>query len=393
MARLGKGAKVGIAIGAIAAVIVVVLAALMISVAVRESALLGAVETKAGQCPEYVWSAEDEYDPDDYPSIVTDDGSLRILQLTDIHFRNQGTFGANIGINDILDSMFAAQAKKLVKEYDPDLIVVTGDLITVEYADEAYAMLGDVIQSLGVKWTVTMGNHDATYNSDKLALFNVFDDAERYPDFVFSYGPTNFTHTLTADDVREGSEELIGKTMSTGIGNFAINIKNSAGEITGAVILMDSNDWNLEEHPEYRYSTSSADFYPMQVAWYEWLVDGLASYTGRTVPTTLFAHIGIGVDGTNRYGMGEAVTAKGSTTAVFYGHTHGAGQFVEVTFGGKKLMQVNGVKAGWQYMENSNTGGTVIDVSKDGDLTIKLVQASSVSTKVVEERTVAFGEE
>lgn len=63
MARLGKGAKVGAAIGAIAAVIVVVLAALMISVAVRESALLGAVETKTGSCPEYVWSAEGEYAP------------------------------------------------------------------------------------------------------------------------------------------------------------------------------------------------------------------------------------------------------------------------------------------------------------------------------------------
>lgn len=44
-------------------------------------------------------------------------------------------------------------------------------------------------------------------------------------------------------------------------------------------------------------------------------------------------------------------------------------------------------------MENSNTGGMVIDVAADGGLTIKLVQASSVSAKVVEERTVAFGEE
>ncbi len=35
----------------------------------------------------------------------------------------------------------------------------------------------------------------------------------------------------------------------------------------------------------------------------------------------------------------------------------------------------------------------VIDVAADGGLTIKLVQASSVSAKVVEERTVAFGEE
>ena len=393
MARLGKGAKAGIAIAAVAAAAVMVLVSLMIAVAVRENKLLDAVQRREGQCSEYIWSADDVYDPDDYPSVVTPDGSLRILQLTDIHFRNQGTFGAKIGVNDILDSMFGSQAKKLVEQYDPDLIVVTGDLITVEYADEAYAMLGDVIQSLGVKWTVTMGNHDATYNSDKLALFNVFDDAERYPDYIFSYGPTNFTHTVTETDVREGAEALVGKTVNTGIGNFAINIKNAAGEITGAVVLMDSNDWNLEEHPEYKYSTPSADFYPMQVEWYEWLIEGLEEYAGRTVPTTLFAHIGIGVDGTNRYGMGETVTAKGSTTAVFYGHTHGEGRFVQSQFGGKEIMQVNGVKAGWQYMENSNTGGTVIDVAPDGDLTVKLVQANAVSAKVVQERRIAFGEE
>lgn len=51
------------------------------------------------------------------------------------------------------------------------------------------------------------------------------------------------------------------------------------------------------------------------------------------------------------------------------------------------------VLAALMIIENSNTGGTVIDVAADGRLTIKLVQASSVSAKVVEERTVAFGEE
>lgn len=35
----------------------------------------------------------------------------------------------------------------------------------------------------------------------------------------------------------------------------------------------------------------------------------------------------------------------------------------------------------------------VIDVSKDGELTVKLVQAGLVSTKIVEERVVEFGEE
>lgn len=41
MARLGKGAKVGVAIGAIAAVIVVVLAALMISVVEERTVAFG----------------------------------------------------------------------------------------------------------------------------------------------------------------------------------------------------------------------------------------------------------------------------------------------------------------------------------------------------------------
>lgn len=35
----------------------------------------------------------------------------------------------------------------------------------------------------------------------------------------------------------------------------------------------------------------------------------------------------------------------------------------------------------------------VIDVAADGDLTAKLVQAGLVSTKIVEERVVEFGEE
>lgn len=51
MTRLGKGAKAGIAIGVIAAAIVIVLAALMISVAVREAALRDNVTTKKGSVP------------------------------------------------------------------------------------------------------------------------------------------------------------------------------------------------------------------------------------------------------------------------------------------------------------------------------------------------------
>lgn len=36
---------------------------------------------------------------------------------------------------------------------------------------------------------------------------------------------TIFTHTVTETDMREGAEALVGKTVNTGIGNFAINIK------------------------------------------------------------------------------------------------------------------------------------------------------------------------
>lgn len=343
----------------------------------------------AGDPGTYEWSESDAFDIESYPSITTEDGSIKILQLTDLHFMNQGTFGAGIGFNFILDGFMQAQVRKMVIDNDPDLVVVTGDLITVDYAQYAYGKLGEFFEELGVPWTVVMGNHDAGYTADKAALFNVL---QQYDRFVFQFGPTNFTHVVTADDVRGGAEgdnkDLIGQTIYTGLGNFVINVKDDSGQIKQSLILMDSNDWNLEEAAQFKYSTPSADFYPMQVAWYRWVCAGLTAYNGGTpLPTSLYTHIGVGVDGTGHYGMLDAIAQARSTGIAFYGHTHAEGSYAtDELANGFSFTNVNGVKAGINYMENSNTGGTLIAFDPSGNADVSFINETLVSTKTVDFR-------
>lgn len=335
----------------------------------------------------YEWSEQDAFDIELYPSVTTDDGSIKILQLTDLHFMNQGTFGAGVGMNFLLDGFMQAQVRKIVKKNQPDLIVVTGDSITVDYSEYAYDKLGEFFDGLGVKWTVAMGNHDADYTADKAALFNVL---QKYDSFVFQFGPTNFKHIVTEQDIRGGADgensALLGKEIRTGLGNFIINVKNAQGKVTQSLILMDSNDWVLEAHPDYAYSTPSADFYPMQVAWYRWVTSGLAAYNGgEPLPTTLFTHIGVGVDGTGQYGMLDAIAEARSTGIAFYGHTHAVGSYkTETLSNGFQFANINGVKAGINYMEVSNTGGTIAVLDAKGNAAVKLINETLFSTKAEE---------
>ena len=91
-----------------------------------------------GEVPEYDWEETQSFDIDQYPCITTEDGNVDVLQLTDIHFRNGGTFGAKIGVNYVTDGFMYDHVKKLVRDENPDLIVLTGAQITFSNAVSAY---------------------------------------------------------------------------------------------------------------------------------------------------------------------------------------------------------------------------------------------------------------
>lgn len=373
--------------------VVVVIAIVLSGFAISEAVYRGGDNLEAEVKAEniYQWSKDDVFDLSDarYPSVTpkSGDGTVKILQLTDVHYRNQGTFGSWIGSLYITDGLTEGQIDKLVKETRPDLIVITGDLITYQGADHAYAKFIEFIDGVCEKyecfWTLTFGNHDAEYNRNKVALAEMM-MASQY--CLFDMGPTNFTF----DSAKFDGDYNDGNAWSglTGLGNFIIKVLDSEQNVRQVLFMMDSNDWVTGDYPDRKYSTPSAGYYPMQIAWYDWVCEGLkASNGGVPIPSAFFAHISpyrapensensdqkklnsdaytaMTYDGIT-YDIQKSIENNGSTKYVFVGHTHYAGFTWKDESSG--VVYTNGNKTGYNYNDSTHdTGGTLIELKTDG---------------------------
>ena len=177
----------------------------------------------------------------------TTDDDFKIMHLTDIHI------GGGFLSKDVDEKALNAVATMVTKE-KPDLVIATGDIsFPVPYdagtlnnysGAKAFANL---MESLGVYWDVTFGNHDAEAYSyfDRESLGEFYEN-EDYKYCLFQSGP---------EDV-------------DGFGNHTIEIKNSEGIITQAIILIDSQAYikdNIIESIKGTYD----NIHPNQVEWYE----------------------------------------------------------------------------------------------------------------------------
>ena len=165
---------------------------------------------------------------DDPVELVTDengekyfvtDREFRVMHLTDIHI------GGGFMSKDVDEMALNAVAAMITSE-KPDLVIVTGDVAfpvpymagTFNNHSGAKAFV-NLMESLGVYWTVTFGNHDAEpYSYFDRENMGSFYENEEYEYCLFSAGP---------EDV-------------DGFGNHVIEVKNSDGIITQAFVMLDS---------------------------------------------------------------------------------------------------------------------------------------------------------
>lgn len=157
-------------------------------------------------------------DENGYWYFVTD-RDLRVMHLTDIHI------GGGFLSKGADEKALNAVAAMITKE-KPDLVIATGDITfpvpysagTVNNYSGAKAF-ANLMESLGVYWDVTFGNHDAEaysyFNREALAEFY---ENEEFEYCLFQAGP---------EDV-------------DGFGNHVIEVKNSDGIITQGLIMIDS---------------------------------------------------------------------------------------------------------------------------------------------------------
>ena len=177
----------------------------------------------------------------------TTDRDFKVMHITDIHI------GGGFLSKTLDEKALNAVATMVIKE-KPDLVVATGDIaFPIPYRAGTFnnysgaKAFANLMESLGVYWTVTFGNHDAESYSyfDREAMGRFYEN-EDYKYCLFQAGP---------EDV-------------DGYGNHIIEVKNSDGIITQAMVMIDSQAYvkdNLIESIKGTYD----NIHPNQVEWYE----------------------------------------------------------------------------------------------------------------------------
>ncbi len=196
--------------------------------------------------PEYENQLIPQKDENGYWYFTTDE-DFKVMHLTDIHI------GGGFLSKTVDEKALNAVATMIIKE-KPDLVIATGDIaFPVPYMAGTFnnksgaKAFANLMESLGVYWSVTFGNHDAECYS--------YFDREAVAEF---YSNEEFEHCL----FQAGPEDV------DGFGNHIIEVKNSKGIITQAMVLIDSQAYvknNLIDSIAGTYD----NIHPNQVEWYE----------------------------------------------------------------------------------------------------------------------------
>lgn len=201
-------------------------------------------------------------------SVFTTDDDMKIVQLTDIHIG-----GGCASSKKDLKAM--ACVASMLQEEKPDFVIVTGDIaypipapfsamtFNNKYAAKEFA---ELMEKLGVYWTLTFGNHD----TEAFAFYN----RSQIGDF---YENSGYKYCL----FKSGPNEVDGS------GNHVVNIKNSKGDITQSLIMIDSNSY-VSASKVFSYD----NIHENQISWYKNTVLDLKKINGgKNVSSLCFYHI------------------------------------------------------------------------------------------------------
>ena len=280
-----------------------------------------------------------------------------------------------------------------VKETDPDLVVINGDLVMMDVAVSQvpyFERYAEIFERLETPWTFAFGNHDCD------ALYSATDDAED-PDSqctkaaLISYLAGKYPHCLMNSD----------PACEDGYGNHFVNVRTETGKLVYTLCLFDCVYTSRLAEPQ---DVPTAG----QVKWYADTINALSDgeygedrNSDEIVPSVIFNHIGIPEfktaweeawndgDPTEAYHYGHwlqgnytsnygnrpeseqifAVAKElGSTKAIFMCHHHDNDfsvdyEGIRLTFG-----QHSGYSHSYRTTQSANGGGGVHSVDKWKDV-------------------------
>ena len=309
------------------------------------------------------------------------DREMRILQLTDTQIIDSSQKRSETPLGEEMiewwrpyniDKNCFNYISALIESEQPDLILLTGDIIYGRFDDsgEIWTRIVDFMDSFGIPWAPIFGNHD--------------NESAKGVDWQCAQ--------------LEAAQNCLFKRGSlTGNGNYSVGLIDASGKIRRVIYMLDSNgcvdsNYNL---------IKAADIYPDQINWFKSVSAAIEAAYGEKVPAFMCYHIPsldfqaayvnkygyaatgqnfnldvTGVDGDfgqknedlNMFGTSIASDMKSANVdAVFSGHDH-VNNFSIVYDG---IRYTYGTKTGiYDYYNSSVLGGTLIRTTADGTFEI-----------------------
>ena len=184
------------------------------------------------------------------------DQRFKIVQFTDIHWQN----------GESPDQQSAALMTRVAKAECPDLIVLTGDILSGGGCDDAADSLRDVVkivEDCGIPWTAVFGNHDDEGTADRHELMAVMQSSE-------------------LSLAEPGPEEI------SGVGNYILPIEYSEENASAALLyFIDSGSYAPTDIGGYDWIRRD------QIAWYLQESRRFTAEVGHPLPALAFFHIPI----------------------------------------------------------------------------------------------------
>lgn len=135
---------------------------------------------------------------------------FKIVQFTDTHFYKGGSRS-----QQVLDNI-----RSVMDAEDPDLVILTGDIVTGKPTIESWEILTGLLISYKVPYAVTFGNHDDEAEASRWGLLEYLSERP---------------YCLISD---EGDEV-------SGYGNYLLPIYNGQGKAEKLIYCLDSRSYSL----------------------------------------------------------------------------------------------------------------------------------------------------
>lgn len=244
-----------------------VIAGAGIAVTVLAAAALTVSLPRFGADSEDFWTnTEDSFSMDSIASLDKNEAEdFVILQLNDTQYsgkyflpeHDSGMSRAKLH-DDLVEKI-----DKAIKESEPDLILLPGDIVWEHFNDSYMKYIGKLIDSYKIPWAPVFGNHDDEGRADKNRLGDILENDFQY--CLFKKGPKNIT----------------------GVGNYIINIREN-DRVLYSVIMMDCGDVKSVNKIKGKYVYPYLDY--NQIEWAQWNMENIQKSEGDKVPSLLVTH-------------------------------------------------------------------------------------------------------